>query len=84
MEFDLICDALVIRDTRGQEKRVALAPQSVAHFYACTMGALRALGIDVRIDPMPCELPEAVPFHSDNVERSYDGQTARAYWRALV
>ena len=84
MEFDLIDDALVIRDTNAQERRVALAPQSVARFYAHTMAALSELGIDVQIDPMPCELPDATPFHSDIIVRAYDGQTARTYWRALM
>ncbi|HMH65248.1 MAG TPA: DUF5996 family protein [Rhizomicrobium sp.] len=84
IEFNLFDDVLVLRDSAGQEQRVALAPQSVAAFYAGTMSALGALGIDVHIDPMPCELPEAIPFHSDEVIRAYDGETARAYWRALV
>jgi hypothetical protein len=84
MEFDLIGDSLVIRDTDGQERRVALVPQSVAAFYAHVMQALDGLGIGVRLDPMPCELPEAVPFHSDDAVRAYDGETARAYWHALV
>ncbi|HYS45243.1 MAG TPA: DUF5996 family protein [Rhizomicrobium sp.] len=84
MDFDLIGDALVIHDSNGREERVALAPQSVARFYANVMQALNALDLDIRIDPMPCELPDAVPFPSDNAVRAYDGDTARAYWQALV
>jgi hypothetical protein len=82
--FDLIGDALIIHDTEGQERRVALVPQSVATFYANVMQALNELDIDVRVSPMPCELPEAVPFHDDDVVRAYDGETARTYWHALV
>jgi hypothetical protein len=84
MEFDLTADALIIRDTGGREKHVALAKQSVAIFYANAVMALNDFGIDVHLDPMPCELPEAVPFHSDDVVRAYDGKTARTYWHALV
>jgi hypothetical protein len=84
IEFDLIGDTLIIRDTSGRQKHVALTKQSVAAFYANTIEALEALDIAARIDPMPCELPEPVPFHSDNAVRAYDGETARAYWRALV
>ncbi len=84
IEFDLIADTLIIRDTSGRQKRVALTKQSVATFYANVMQALSDLDIDVHLDPMPCELPQAVPFHSDDVVRVYDGETARAYWRALV
>jgi hypothetical protein len=84
IEFDLIGDALVMRDTEGREMRVALKPQSVATFYGNTIQALREMGLEVQIDPMPCELPNAVPFHSDTIVRLYDGNTAREYWRALV
>jgi Family of unknown function (DUF5996) len=84
IEFDLLNDAMTIRDTEGQARRAALEPQSVATFYANTMRALSELGLEVQLDPMPCELPEAVPFHSDEVVRAYDGDTARTYWRALV
>ncbi|HUE65971.1 MAG TPA: DUF5996 family protein [Rhizomicrobium sp.] len=84
MEFDLLKDVLTIHDTEGRGSTVALEPQSVATFYANTMRALNYLGLEVQIDPMPCELQEALPFHNDEVVRAYDGDTARAYWRALV
>jgi hypothetical protein len=84
MEFDLIGDALVIRDSGGAQSHVALAKQSVAAFYANVMQALKDLGIDVQLNPMPCELPEVVPFDNDNAVRAYDGDTARAWWQALV
>jgi hypothetical protein len=84
MEFDLLQDVMTIRDTEGRGSSVVLEPQSVATFYANTMRALNDLGLEVKLDPMPCELLEALPFHSDVVIRAYDGDTARAYWRALV
>jgi Family of unknown function (DUF5996) len=84
MDFDFTSDALIIHDTNGAQARVALAPQSVARFYANTLQALGEMGLDVRVDPMPCELPDPVPFHNDHVPRAYDGDVARAYWQALV
>ena len=84
LEFDLLGDELAIRDTDGKYGRVPLRRQSVADFYAATMGTLGALGIEVQLDPMPCEIADAVRFHDDHVERTYDGEVARAYWRALV
>jgi hypothetical protein len=84
IEFDLLNDTMTIRDTEGRGRKVALERQSVAAFYANTMRALNGLGIEVRLDPLPCELPEAVPFHLDEVVRAYDGDTARIYWRAMV
>jgi hypothetical protein len=84
MEFDLLADFFAIRDTNGGEWRVALKSQSVADFYASVMQILSSLNIDVRIDPMPCELPGATLFHDDNVVRVYDGDVARIYLHALV
>ena len=84
LEFNFLKDALIIRDTDGQERIIELRPQSVAAFYAATMRAIGEIGLEVQIDPMPCELPEAVPFATDEVVRAYDGGVARAYWRALV
>ncbi len=84
IDFDLINDTLSIRDTEGQAQRVALEPQSVATFYANTVKALASMGMRIQLHPMPRELPNAVPFHDDHAARAYDGESARAYWRALV
>lgn len=84
MEFDLIADALVIRDTLGRERRVPLGPQSVAAFYAAAMQALAELGVSVDLRCMPCEIPGAIAFTDDHAPRAYDGEVARRYWRALV
>jgi len=84
IEFDLMADVLFVRDTDGLERRVPLKPQSVAAFYGDVMQALREAGVAVDIDPMPCELPNAVPFDRDHSVRRYDGDVARSYWHALV
>jgi hypothetical protein len=84
MVFDFTGEVLVIHDTDGREKQVPLVPQSVATFYNHVMQALGEMDIDVSVDPMPCELPDAVPFHRDDAVRAYDGDIARAYWQALV
>ena len=83
-EFDLLDDRAVIRDTDGNAETVELVPRSVASFYKEVFAALERLGIEVRIDAMPCEIEGAVPFHKDKTERAYDGDAARTYWRALL
>lgn len=84
LEFDLLADALRIEVTDGRSRRVALRPQSVADFHAATLAALKELDLGVEISGMPCEIPDAVPFAGDQAVRAYDGETARAYWRAMV
>ena len=84
LEFDLIEEALVLRGDDGQGARVALLGQSVASFHAETMEALARLGVAVRIDETPCELPGATPFPQDLNVRPFDPEAARTYWRALL
>jgi hypothetical protein len=84
IEFDLIDHVLVIRTDSGERSRIRLPGQSVASFHKETLGALRAVGIDVTIDDLPCEIPDAIPFSEDGRLRQYDPDAAQAYWRALL
>jgi len=84
LEFDLLASELIIRVSDGGERRVALAPGSLAEFYAEVMDALAGLGVATTISPTPNEMAEATPFPQDTRRRSYDADVARDYWRALV
>jgi hypothetical protein len=84
MEFDFIEHKLVIRSSDPASKSIALAPRSVADFYAEFMSSLRSLGIDVKIWKMPVEVPDPIPFDKDTVHASYDPEYARRLWCILV
>jgi hypothetical protein len=84
LAFDLVAHALVIRLCDGKEDRIALAPRSIASFYAELMDRLAALGIAVRIDTHPNELAVATPFPDDTAPRDYDPDCTHRFWRALV
>ena len=84
LEFDLVSHALIVRVCDGAEERVALAPRSVASFYAELMQKLAALEIPVRIDTFPNELPVAISFPEDTMLREYEPKAAHRFWRALV
>jgi len=84
IEFDLLSDLLRIDTAQGEARRVKLEVQSVAAFYEATMAALTELGVAVEINPMPCEIPDAVAFPEDHAPRAYDPGAARAYWRAML
>ncbi len=38
------------------------------------MAALEELGLDIAINPMPCEIPNAVPFDKDLLHGAYDAE----------
>ena len=82
--FDFLRHELQMELSDGTGVVLKLEPQTVADFYARTMGALRDLGIPVKIWPVPVEIPEPIRFTEDVVHRSYDPAYAHAFWSALV
>jgi hypothetical protein len=82
--FDFLEHQLRIICSDGQRELVALRPISVAQFYRETMAALARLGVRPRIWTTPCEVEHPIPFELDEVHRSYDGEAAQRFWRALA
>jgi hypothetical protein len=84
MSFDFIDHHLSIETSDGARKDIALVPQSVADFYRLVMTTLRDLGIDVRIWPMPVEVPSPIRFDRDTQHGSYEAEAANRFWRVLL
>lgn len=82
--FDFIDHQLIIDTSNGRRKTIARRPRSVAEFYQELLGALRELGIDVHIWPMPVEVPSPVRFEEDRQHASYDAEYAHRWWRILL
>jgi hypothetical protein len=84
IDFDFIDHRLVIACSDGRTAGFALAPRSVAAFYGEIMTQLATLGIVVRIWTMPVEIPDAIPFETDETHAAYDRDYANRLWRILV
>jgi hypothetical protein len=84
IEFDFIDHMLRITTNRGHKNSLRLFPRTVADFYADLMSLLRFLEIDVKIWPMPVEVPNPIRFDQDTTHASYDPHYANAFWRILV
>jgi hypothetical protein len=84
IEFDFIRHELSISTTSGAVRRMALAPRSVADFYAEFRAHLDELGIDAPIAPMPNEIPDAIPFPDDDQHDAYDPDAMHRFWLSLV
>lgn len=82
--FDFLAHRLVIETSDGGAETIALAPMTVADFYAAFMVALRRLGIGVHIWTMPSEVENAIPFEQDRTHAQYDPVYAQQFWLALV
>jgi len=84
IEFDFLRHQLIARISRGEERTLALEPQSVADFYRRLMDLLNSIGVVVAINEMPNEVSNPIRFSLDQVHRSYDADAAHAFWRVLV
>jgi hypothetical protein len=85
MEFDFLAHVLRIRVSDGGSHDVPLAPRSVADLYAEIFSALRALGIDCEIWPVPVEIVDgpATPLDRDNEHHQYVPEHAQRFWHIL-
>lgn len=82
--FDFLDHRLVIQAADGAQGGFALAPQSVARFYAQLMAEMSRLDLAVNIDKRPNELPDATCFDQDAAHAAYDAVYAQRFWRVLV
>ena len=83
IDFDFIDHVLRISTSDGKQRQLPLTAQPVATFYAAVMAALAELGIDVKIDDKPNELPDPIRFGDDQVHASYDPDAAHRFWQVL-
>ncbi|HEY7635541.1 MAG TPA: DUF5996 family protein [Gemmatimonadales bacterium] len=84
VEFDFLNHEIVISTTDGQVDRIGLRPRSVADLYQELFARLKSLGLDTRIQTLPSEIPNGIPFDQDRVHDAYDSEYVTRFWRALV
>jgi len=84
INFDFIAHTLEIATSLGESRAFRLIPRTVAEFYAELMGAVHSLGIDVKVWPMPVEVPRPVRFNLDESHAAYDSEYAHRFWQILV
>lgn len=84
IEFDFIEHQLVIRTTDGEQRVLRLEPRTVADFYRDVMGTLSAMGLAVKVWPVPVEIPDPIPFEQDTQHHAYDPEYANRFWRILM
>lgn len=82
--FDFISHQLVFQDSAGSTETIALEARSVADFYALVMATMKRMNVEVRIWPMPVEIPNPIRFDRDVTHHFYDPSAARAFWQILV
>ena len=84
VDFDFLAHALTIQTSDGRAQVLPLRPRSVADFYRAFLAALRTLGIEVTINPIPSEIADPIPCDQDHVHAAYDPDAVHRWWRILV
>lgn len=84
IDLDLLEHRLDIRSTLGESRSMGLSPTPVSDFYAELMELLDVLDLSTEIWPVPVELPDAIPFPTDNTHSAYDQEAVTDFWRTLV
>jgi hypothetical protein len=82
--FDFLDHQLRIQTGEGAVESIQLVPRTVADFYHEMFGRLKALGLDINIRTLPCEIPDAIPFDADREHGTYNAEHAMRFWQALV
>jgi hypothetical protein len=83
-DFDFVDHVLCLSTDDGSVQTIGLHPRSVADFYAEVMRSLSELGLDIQIDEVPNEIPNAIPFSKDEIHAAYDPIYAERHWRLLL
>jgi hypothetical protein len=84
IDFDFIDHRLVVSTTNGERRQFDLRPMSVADFYARFMALLAELHITAKINTLPSEVANPIPFEKDTQHASYDKDAVSRFWRVLV
>jgi hypothetical protein len=82
--FDFIDHRLDIKTSRGEARTISLYHRTVAGFYREFMEMLRSLKLEIKIWPMPVEIPNPIRFDQDVTHAKYDPVHANRFWRILV
>jgi hypothetical protein len=84
IEFDFLAHELHLRLGSGGSQSMKLKARTVADFYKEYLGCLEALGVSVKINPMPVEVAVPVRFDIDTEHKSYDPEYVHRFWQVLV
>jgi len=82
--FDCLESRVVLTTSDGRTGVIALEGQSVATFHAQLQALLEKADVRTAIRGAPNEVEDAVPFHEDDRERSWDAEVVRRLHRAFA
>jgi Family of unknown function (DUF5996) len=80
IDFDFTDHRLIIQDSDGRVRSLALTPMPVCEFHRALFGALAELDVRVQINTAPQECPVTTHFSDDRDHASYDAAAVHNAW----
>jgi hypothetical protein len=84
IDFNFLEHQLHVICSSGQTRTFGLQDISVATFYKKIRSALDELKLQVKINPIPCELENIIPFDQDETHATYNPTHAVNMHKALL
>jgi hypothetical protein len=84
IEFNFLTHVLNISVSDGASKHLPLTARSVSEFYFELMKLLDDLGIHLKINTMPQEIPSPVSFPEDKTQHAYQKEYVRNFHQILL
>ncbi|PKV75907.1 DUF5996 family protein [Pontibacter ramchanderi] len=84
LDFDFIRHQLRLKTSAGESHSIDLKGLSVAGCYKQLQDALRQVGIEANINPVPNELEDPIPFDQDEIHATYNPEHATALHQAFL
>jgi hypothetical protein len=84
IDFNFINHKLLVITSDGEVRDFDLYGNSVADFYRKIFAVLGSLKIDLKINSMPVEMENPIPFEKDTLNATYDRTQAVALHQALL
>jgi hypothetical protein len=78
--LDVYASEVIVEHSDGRTQRIPLVPaRTLAEIWADLSSALHALGVDVKLWPIPQEVPDVTPFDTDRRPAAYDPAAAQSW-----
>jgi hypothetical protein len=83
--LDVFSSELTLDLSDGRSRKIALVPaRTVAEVYADLLAALTALGVEVKLSPIPQEIADVTPFDTDPRPAVYDPAAVQRWFSAFT
>lgn len=84
INMDFIDHKIICNTSEGKREEIKLSAMSVAQFYKTFFSKLQQLGVDIKINSMPQEIPNPIAFDKDTKEYPYDAALVHSWWQILL